>query len=156
MEKLEEGKCVEALLLTNRMRLCELAANLYERVSVMPLNELHRTLQPLQGIELPTNLECKLISRRCLEALPEDDLTIFWSVWRPWEADGDEGVEDFDAMKPDLRSLIGSLCDREAELKEEEDQNQNVGKSEDFNRRWQAGASCCCCHLHSDTVIQLY
>lgn len=88
---LEEKQHKEALLLQQRIRLCEAAGHLFDKVGSMGASELHRTLQPLvaEGIALPLSLQVKLVNRRCLECM-ESDMTMFMAAWKVWDNDEDD------------------------------------------------------------------
>lgn len=101
---------MEALLLTKRIKLCEMAALLSERLPQLPALETHRCLQAIHAvhIQLPMPLKCKLLLRTCCERM-ESDVSSFMKVWCPWQASGqdedDEGAE-FDPMQPAISCLI--------------------------------------------------
>ena len=75
----------------------------------MPPNELHRTLQPLvdEQVELPLEIEMKLVKRRCLECLEQFD-------------QGQCGLAndgaDFEPLKPRFAPLLNGCADKETEL----------------------------------------
>lgn len=130
-------------MLNQRIKLCEYASNLYERSGSMPKNELHRCITPLlgAGIEFPIQLQTKLLTRHCLEMMPED-LEGFFVAWTPWELEGEEASEEFNPIKPDMRSLVGSVADREMEARQEAKDDDNADKSacpaSEFTIAWQA------------------
>ena len=86
----------------------------------MPPNELHRTLQPLvdEQVELPLEIEMKLVKRRCLECLEQFDqgqcgLANFIEAWQVWRQD--DGA-DFEPLKPRFAPLLNGCADKETEL----------------------------------------
>lgn len=141
-EKLEEACCKEHLLVNKRIKLCELAANLYERASSMPTNELHRTVQPLQeeGINLPMPLQLKIASRRCMETL-DGKVDQFLAAWCPWLGEDEAEIEEFDPTNPRFFSLLAVLSDKEVSFAEEcEDmtEDQKIVKRQELDLEWKA------------------
>ena len=128
---LEEKQCKEGLLLSKRLRHCELAAQLYDRLATMPAHELHKCLQPLvsEGVDFPVSMKVKLILRASLEKMESGNLPEFLKVWSPWrmasnpEGDGDE--DDFNPMQPCLKGLISSVADKELKLQMDMDEDSD-------------------------------
>eukprot|EP00438_Fugacium_kawagutii_P031260 Skav218632 [mRNA] locus=scaffold365:183292:183831:+ [translate_table: standard] len=148
-EKLDESShSKEAVLLTSRIRLCELASNLYERASTMPLDEMRRSIEPLQqeGVVFPTSLQLRVVSRHCLHLASEQDHEGFFEVWCPWSLLSD--LEEFDPCNPSTKSLVATLLDKEMQLNslleddedtKDEDKKKLDEKNTTLSSDWQAG-----------------
>ena len=116
-QNLEENSySKEALLLNQRIKLCEVALNLAERAKSMPLDEMKRCVDPLQeaGVDFPFSMQMKFVIRFCSHhAITNQDAENFLEVWSPWAM---ADVDDFDPHQPLMKSLVAILADRETQL----------------------------------------
>ena len=144
-EKLEEAiHSKEALLLNQRIKLCEVALNLAERASSMPIDEMARSVTPLQsaGVQLPFSLQLKLVARHCAHHASKQDPENFLEIWSPWAILSE--VDEFDPVQPLMKSLVATLADKETILNNSMD-DEEMGKVEmesknkDLSEEWQAG-----------------
>lgn len=115
----------------------------------MPPNELRRTLQPLvdEQVELPLEIEMKLVKRRCLECLEQFDqgqagLGSFMEAWQVWRVD--DGA-DFEPLKPRFAPLVNGCADRETELQQARVNGEVTDEEAKINdaciaHTWKAGA----------------
>jgi hypothetical protein len=112
----------EALLLNQRIK------NLADRAGSMPIDEMARSVTPLQnaGVGLPFSLQLKLVARHC-----------------PWAILSE--VDEFDPVQPLMKSLVATLADKETALNNAMDDEEDVGtaemesKNKDLSEEWQAG-----------------
>lgn len=105
----------EALLLQKRLRLCEHAQHLVDRAHNMPGNELHKVVQPLydDGVDFPLPLQCKLVSRRCLECVQQKNPKVFLVHWCVWKitVDKADNQGDFNPLRPMMAAIFNQLSD---------------------------------------------
>lgn len=110
-------------MLNKRIKLCDCAQALVERVLTMKGDELHKTLQPLvdADIELPLAMKLKLCHRRCQEVM-EQNPKAFLSYWAVWNVSGvaiaadDEDDGSFSPLVPRLKAVCDALTDKDMQL----------------------------------------
>ena len=110
---LESGQHKEGLLLNKRIKICQDASNLFERLESMTADELHKTVQPLmeESVDLPVAIMVRLVRRQCLEGMDSaDPRAQFLDCWRPWSSAS--GVEEFCPLTPKLDAVIACVSDK--------------------------------------------
>ena len=126
---LEAGQHKEGLLLNKRIKICQDAANLFERLESMTADELHKTVQPLmeESIDLPVTIMVRLVRRQCLEGMDSADLQgRFLDAWRPWGSTS--GVEEFCPLTPKLDAVIACVSDKYQGLEEPSDDEEAAAR----------------------------
>ena len=136
--------------MSKRLKLCEHAVNLAERLDIMNGLELHQSLGVIhnEGVDLPMPMKVKLILRQCMECSENcmDKFLVMWSPWRESKDDDPDGGE-FNPLQPRIRPLIDIAADKALKLQmamdeasdgEEGDRSEHKAAKEDLVMDWKA------------------